>query len=183
MIRWAWAVLAGSLFLSGCLGTTLPKDPYAPGVKQGQEAVDQLLVAHRLMDAKEYELAQRAYTRAALDQGMTAEILAGMGSAHLGLGRLGTAESLLRRAIKQDETSPEIWNNLGVVLMEKGAFSEAELVFKRAYALDNGESDAIRDNLRLALAKTENSDYAPSEEQDYKVVRRGSSDYLIRKIP
>ena len=30
-------------------------------------------------------------------------------------------------------------------------------MFRKAYALDNGESDSIRDNLRLALAKTEKS--------------------------
>ena len=55
--------------------------------------------------------------------------------------------------------------------------------FRRAYALDNGESDSIRDNLRLALAKLENSDYGDAQEQDYKVVRRGSGDFVIRKIP
>ena len=55
-------------------------------------------------------------------------------------------------------------------------------MFRRAYALDDGESDSIRDNLRLALEKSENPDY-DEREQDYKLVRRGSSDYLIRKIP
>jgi hypothetical protein len=62
-------------------------------------------------------------------------------------------------------------------------YAEAEQVLRRAYALDSGESDAIRDNLRLALAKSENSAYDAQIEQDYKVVRRGSSEYLIRKIP
>ncbi|WP_363319801.1 tetratricopeptide repeat protein [Roseovarius sp.] len=142
-----------------------------------------MLVGHRLMDAGEYELAQKAYMRAAVTQGMTADILAGMGSANLGLGRLGTAERLLRKAIEKDQESPEIWNNLGVVLVEKREFFEAEQVFRRAYALDNGESDSIRDNLRLALAKSENSDYGEEQEQDYKLVRRGTGDYLIRKIP
>ena len=31
--------------------------------------------------------------------------------------------------------------------MERGKTAEAVQVFQRAYALDNGESDAIRDNL------------------------------------
>ena len=101
----------------------------------------------------------------------------------IGLGRLGTAERLLRDAIEKDADSPEIWNNLGVVLMEKGEINEAAQVFRRAYGFDNGASDAIRDNLRLALAKSEENYYAAVQEQDYKLVRRGSSDYLIRRIP
>jgi Flp pilus assembly protein TadD len=67
--------------------------------------------------------------------------------------------------------------------MEQGKAAEAEQIFRRAYALDNGESDSIRDNLRLALAKSQKSDYADTEEQDYKLVRRGSSDYMIRRVP
>ncbi|WP_428515170.1 tetratricopeptide repeat protein [Roseovarius sp.] len=160
-----------------------PDSPYAPGVARGGEAVDSKLVGHRLVAAGEYELAIDAFSRAALDEGMSADVLAGLGTANLGLGRLHTAERLLRQALKKDEFSPEVWNNLGVVLLEKGETGEAEQVFKKAYALDNGQSDSIRDNLRLVLAKSENSLYTEELEQDYKLVRRGSSDYLIRSIP
>jgi hypothetical protein len=69
------------------------------------------------------------------------------------------------------------------ISVEQGEIAEAEQVFRRAYALGNGESDSIRDNLRLALAKQENQVYADAEDQEYKLVRRGSSDYLIRSIP
>ena len=182
----AGAILVLSIALAaGCSqGVSRDSDnPFAPGVAPRGEAVDGLIVGHRLMAAREYELAIDAFSRAALDHGMSAEVLAGLGSANLGLGRLGTAERLLREAIEKDEKSPEVWNNLGVVLMERGEMAEAEQVFRRAYALDNGESDSIRDNLRLALAKSEISDYGEELEQDYKLVRRGSSDYLIRKIP
>ena len=140
-------------------------------------------VGHRLMAAGQYELAIRSFNRAALANGIDTEILTALGSANLGLGRLGQAESLLRRAVKQDGKRPEIWNNLGVVLMESGKTAEAEQVFKRAYALDNGESDAIRDNLRLALAKSENSDTLVLDDENYKLVRRGAGDYLIRSNP
>jgi Flp pilus assembly protein TadD len=180
------AILVLTLALAGCSsqGEDVSRDnPYAPGVAKTGDAVDGLVVGHRLMDAGEHELAIDAYSRAALTYGMTAEVIAGIGSANLALGRLGTAERLLRDAIEKDEDSPEIWNNLGVVLMESGKTSEASQVFRRAYAIDNGQSDSIRDNLRLALAKSENSDYADVKEQDYKLVRRGSSDYLIRKRP
>lgn len=87
------------------------------------------------------------------------------------------------RAIDQDEDWPEAWNNLGVVLMEQGKTAEAQQIFQKAYAIDNGKSDAIRDNLRLALAKPDNSDIIGVENQDYKLVRRGSGDFLIRNTP
>jgi Flp pilus assembly protein TadD len=98
----------------------------------------------------------------------------------LGLGRLGQAEKLLRRATTEFDPYPEDLNNLGVVLMEQGQTSEAILVLRRAFALDDGESTLIRDNLRLALAKSEKSDTVALNENQYKLVRRGSSDFLIR---
>ena len=65
------------------------------------------------------------------------------------------------------------WNNLGVLLMEKGEFAEAAEIFRRAFATDNGNSDEIRENLRLALAKRDAAIYDPSQEnQDFELVRR-----------
>lgn len=180
----AGAILIMTLALQGCASTEEDSGPYPPGLAQDEDAVDGLVVGHRLMRAGEYDLALDAFSRAALTHGMTSEIMASLGSANLGLGRLGQAETILRDAIEMDDAAPEAWNNLGVVLMEQGETAEAAQVFRRAYALDNGESDSIRDNLRLALAKNENSYYGEEQnEQDYKLVRRGSGDYLIRKIP
>ncbi|MFX0544887.1 tetratricopeptide repeat protein [Roseovarius sp. S1116L3] len=176
------AILTMFLALAACSDRGGGDNPFAPGVARSGTAVDATTVGHRLISAGEYELAIKSFSRAALDEGMTSEVLLGLGSAYLGLGRVGQAEELLREAVEKDERSPEAWNNLGVTLMEQGEIAEAEQVFRRAYALDNGESDSIRDNLRLALAKQDNSVYAEAEEQDYKLVRRGSSDYLIRTI-
>jgi Flp pilus assembly protein TadD len=156
---------------------------YAPGVNQRKDIEDGVDVGHRLMQAGEFELAIKAFNRAALANGMDAEVLSGLGSANLGLGRLGQAETLLRRAVADEDAQPEVWNNLGVVLMESGKTSEAQQIFRMAYALDNGESDAIRDNLRLALAKTENSAITEPDNSTYKLVRRGAGDYLIRAKP
>jgi Flp pilus assembly protein TadD len=96
---------------------------------------------------------------------------------------LGQAESLLRRAVKMDETRPEAWNNLGVVLMEQGKTVEAEQIFRKAFALDNGESIAIRDNLRLALAKSENSVIEDDNNNNYTLVRRGGGQFTLRTEP
>jgi len=179
----ATAALLSCLVLIACAEGPRREGPFAPGTAREGTEVDQMLVAQRLMAAGEFELAINAYSRAALKEGMSAEVLAGIATANLKLGRLETAERLLRRALDKDERAPEIWNNLGVVLMEKGKTAEAVEVFRRAYALDNGESDAIRDNLRLSLEKFEKPGYGATQGSNYKLVRRGSSDYLIRKIP
>ena len=154
--------------------------PVAPpaGVGPTEEAVDGLTVGHRLMAAGEYELALKAYLRAASEQGVNVDVLSAIGSANLQLGRLGQAEQILRRATEFDETFPPAWNNLGVVLMEKGDYGEASRVFRLAFALDSGQSAEIRDNLRLALAKLENPAYS-SLENEFRLVRRGPGFYRI----
>ena len=172
--------------LTACSGGGFSRDkssPFAPEVNRRADPVDQLLVGHRLLAAGENELALDAFHRAGLERGLDAEVLSALGTANLALGRLNQSEKLLRRAVKMEGEWPEVWNNLGVVLMERGKIGEASRIFEKAYALDNGESEAIRDNLRLALAKLENVQYGVDEEQEYKLVRRGSSDYLIRTTP
>lgn len=184
----AWRALPATLlaaFLAACVpgGNDVPDDsPYAPGVDPRGEAVDGVEVGNRLIAAGEYELAIKAFNRATLERGLDAEILSGLGTANLGLGRLGQAEKLLRRATQDDmEPWPEIWNNLGVVLMERGKTAEATQIFRKAYALDDGESTVIRDNLRLALANMENSDsLEPNNESEYRLVQRARGEYLIR---
>ena len=114
---------------------------------------------------------------------MTGEVLSSLGTANLGLGRLGQAETLLRRAVKAEPDWPEAMNNLGVVLMEQGNYAEAEQVLRRAYALDNGESDPIRENLLLALANLDNSAITAGQNQDYELVQRGRGNILIRQTP
>lgn len=158
--------------------------PYAPsGVNRSAESIDGLLVGHRLMANGEYELALKAYLRAASEQGINADVLSALGSANLRLGRLGQAERLLRQAIEVDETFVPAWNNLGVTLIEQGKIGEAERVFRTAFALDSGQSAEIRDNLRLALEKLETPEYVEEENSTFALVRRGSSEYLLLSTP
>jgi Flp pilus assembly protein TadD len=176
-------ILATTFGLAACATggfSAAGEQVFAPGVDQRADAVDGIEVGHRLIAAGEYELAIKSFNRAALKTGIDIDVLSGLGTANLGLGRLGQAEELLRQAVKEDGSQPEVWNNLGVVLMERGKTAEAEQIFKRAYALDNGESDAIRDNLRLALAKSEKSGIFENDGEDFKLVRRGGGDYLIQ---
>ena len=155
----------------------------APGVDTRREGEDGLIVGHRLMAAGEYELALRAYLRAAGETGVTVDVLSAIGSANLQLGRLGQAEQLLRRATREDPTFVPALNNLGVVLMERGKLGEARAVFQQAFALDSGQTDSIRENLKLAIARTEpdvysDPNYGPAEPK-YNLMRRGTGEYVL----
>jgi Flp pilus assembly protein TadD len=163
---------------TGGLGTSDSRTP--PGVDRRASAEDGLIVGHRLMEAGEHELALRAYMRAASQVGVNAEVLSAIGSANLQLGRLGQAEKILRQAIKEDPTSVPALNNLGVVLMEQGKPAEARIIFQQAFALDSGETDSIRENLRLAIAQSEASVYAPDQEEPtFSLVRRGQGEFVL----
>ena len=177
----ALAACSSGGFGTSILGSKNADRLDAPGVDLRADGADNLETGHRLVASGQYELAIRSFNRAAIDRGtIDAEILSGLGTANLGLGRLGQAETLLRRAVERDATQPEIWNNLGVVLMERGKNADATQIFRKAFALDNGESVSIRDNLRLAIEKSENSILPSDTGEAYKLVRRGSADYVIR---
>jgi tetratricopeptide (TPR) repeat protein len=151
----------------------------APGLDIEGESVDGLIVGHRLMAAGEHELALKSYTRSAADQGLTPDVLSAIGSVNLKLGRLHQAEEMLRTAIERDPKFVPAWNNLGVVLMELGKVSEASRVFRTAFAIDNGNSEQIRLNLKLALAKAEDLQYDNPNNENFGLVRRGNGSYLL----
>lgn len=154
-----------------------------PGVSLAEDSIDGLTVGHRLMAAGEYELALKAYYRAAGDLGLNQDVLTAVGSANLKLGRLGQAERMLRRAIKADEGFAPAWNNLGVVLMEQNRFGEASRVFRTAFALDRGESADIKKNLSLSLAKIEIPDYSVDNDHEFALLRRGSGEFQLLATP
>lgn len=177
------AALTGLCLLAACqstggLGASDGRSP--PGVDARADSEDGLIVGHRLMDAGEYELALKAYMRAAGQIGLNADVLSAIGSANLRLGRLGQAEKILRQAVKEDPTSVPALNNLGVVLMEQGNPAEARVIFQQAYALDSGETDSIRENLRLAIAQSEAGVYDDEEEEPtFTLVRRGQGAFVL----
>jgi Flp pilus assembly protein TadD len=182
------SVLALTLLLAACgntgggglfAGTSGARDN-AYGVNPREQSVDGLIVGHRLMAAAEYDLALKAYLRAAGEQGFTVDVLSALGSANLHLGRLNQSEDLFRKAVVEDANFVPALNNLGVVLMERGNFGEARLFFQRAFAADSGQSDMIRENLKRAIAKSEDAVYVePEETPRFTLVRRGYSTYEL----
>lgn len=188
-------ILTTLLGLAACNATTDRGQRLAPlpqsleieapdGTVVLQDGVDQLLVGDRLLDAGQPELALRAYYRAAAERGLDAEMLGAIGLANLQLGRIGQAETQFRQALEQDETHVPALNNLGVVLMERGEFGEARRVFEQAFAYDSGQTDAIRENLRLAIARMENNIYSADHNQNGPgLIRRGGGVYVLPANP
>jgi Tfp pilus assembly protein PilF len=173
-----------ALLVAACqTSTEFSPDGLAGRPASVAEAVDGLAVGHRLMQAGEFDLALRAYFRAAAEQGPSVDVMSAIGSANLRLGRLGQAEQMLRRAVDQDPTFVPALNNLGVVAAERGRWGEARHLFQTAFALDSGRSEEIRDNLRLAIANLENSGYTPTNNHNFALVRRGQGRYLLLATP
>jgi tetratricopeptide (TPR) repeat protein len=170
-----------SLALAGCVPASGVSRNTPYGIDARGKAVDGMLVGHRLMESGEYELALKAYLRSAGDYGVNADVLSGVGSANLALGRLGQAETVLRRALELDPNFVPALNNLGVVLMEKGEVGEARAIFQQAFALDSGQSDSIRENLKLAIAQSEANVYDPDQEQkgEFRLVRQEKGKYVL----
>ncbi len=179
--------LAALVLLAACspggLGFSQAGATRPPAADAREKGVDGLLVGHRLMEAGEFDLALKAYLRAAAEEGINVDVLSALGSANLKLDRLGQAEQLLRRAVEMDPSFVPAQNNLGVVLMERGKLGEARAVFQQAFALDSGQTDSIRENLKLAIARTERDVYSePNDgpaEPKYNLMRRGTGEYVL----
>lgn len=193
-MRWSLLVLASGLGAGCSLWTDNQFNRHGLGAGPDQistlrtaspiaDAVDGLSVGHRAMAAGEYEIALRAYHRAAGLQGPTTDVLTAIGSANLRLGRLQQAETDLRRALEKDAQFVPAQNNLGVVLAEQGRWGEASLHFRNAFALDAGRSSEIRQNLRLAIEKRGETVYDEAEDHQLLLMRRGRGSYLLLSTP
>jgi tetratricopeptide (TPR) repeat protein len=170
------------LLLVGCTPASDVSRNAPYGVDARGEGVDGMTVGHRLMEAGEPELALKAYLRGAGETGINADVLSSIGSANLQLGRLGQAETILRRALEMDPDFVPALNNLGVVLMEQDNYGEARVMFQKAFALDSGETDSIRENLMLAIAKSEATVYDPTQEQEkggFRLVRQEKGKFVL----
>ena len=154
-------LLAAGAALAGCQEsvTTGPATaPLAPGPDPRGARVDPSIVGDRLLAAGEPLLALDAYVEAVGVHGPSPELDRAMAAANLRLGRLGQAERQLRAVVAARPRDAGAWNDLGVVLMERGREGEAERTFRQAFALDPANV-TIRDNLLLAGAALDRTRY------------------------
>ncbi len=184
-----------SLWITGCASTpsspieamknSAGPDQLGPGARAVDvpDAVDGLIVGHRLMAAGEFDLALREYHRAVAKHGPNVDVLSAIGSANLRLGRLQQAEQDLTRALEQDGSFVPAHNNLGAALAEQGKWGEAQLHFRNAFIFDQGRSPEIRENLRLAIEMTEKTRYDDLEEHHLLLMRRGTGRFLLLSAP
>ncbi len=190
-----FAAIFLALGLSGCAATqpspieamknSAGPDQLGPGttVVDVPDAVDGLIVGHRLMAAGEFELALREYHRAAISHGPSVDVLSAIGSANLRLGRVQQAEQDLKRALEKDSLFVPAHNNLGAALAEQGKWGEAQLHFRNAFVFDQGRSSEIRENLRLAIEMTEKTRYDGIEDHQLQLMRRGTGRFLLLSAP
>ncbi|MEM9011874.1 MAG: tetratricopeptide repeat protein [Pseudomonadota bacterium] len=151
-----------------------------PGQPQIDPNLPPLQVGHAMLRAGEYDFAVRAFTLAIQEDGLTPEILIGLGTANERLGRLGLAQRSLEAAVELAPNSAAAWNNLGVVLDRKDDVRGAVAAFQTAFALDSGASDLILQNLLQAefrLKDTQSDN--PEDETEFRLVRRGLGHYLL----
>jgi tetratricopeptide (TPR) repeat protein len=174
--------LCSTWLLVGCVPASDVSRNNTYGVDASGKGVDGMTVGHRLMEAGEHELALKAYLRGAGETGINADVLSAIGSANLALGRLGQSEKILERALELDPNFVPALNNLGVVMMEKGNTGEARVYFQKAFALDSGQTDSIRENLILAIAQSEANVYDPNQEQEksgFRLVRQEKGKFVL----
>lgn len=71
----------------------------------------------------------------------------------LAAGNLAEAERLLEKAIRLDDTVPELYNALGVLRMQQEDLAAAEIYFCRALALEPEQGDALLNLSNLLFAR------------------------------
>ena len=172
-------LIAAAAALAGCVQD--PGDALAPpGVARG-EAVDPVIVGDRLSAAGEHELALESYILAAGRDGMTPALRRTIAATNMRLGRLGQAERMLRELVAEDARDAAAWNDLGVVLLERGVNGEAHEAFRRAFALDPSLEEA-QANLALTTARLDAArDVAPAPDETFTLSRRNDGVYTLAR--
>ncbi len=116
----------------------------APNETSAWTALGQTRVGEKKFD----EAATALDTALALDP-LDEEAAAALARVLADQGKLTEAEAALAKAIESNAKSPVLWNNLGVVRVERGSYALGVEAFQKALALDGG-FEAAKTNLARA---------------------------------
>ncbi|MGB0505176.1 MAG: tetratricopeptide repeat protein [Pikeienuella sp.] len=161
-----------------CMFAVACQAPIAP---QQVVSGDQVKLGVELLRAGQPAMALDAFNRAIAEKGPTVIALTGAGAAYHQTGDFGSAEKLLRAAIRQDPNFAPARNNLGVILFETGRTKQARQEFERAYALSDGDQNRVSVNLgiaEMALQQDEGATAVPPE-PEFDLMPAGSGLYQL----
>jgi Tfp pilus assembly protein PilF len=172
--------------LAGCAGTTGASLPAAPETKAeralAQRGDDWLTVGKRLLTAREYGLAMKAFERSLRTDGPSAEAMTGAGIAAESQGLLTMAARYFERARDLAPESVVVHNNLGVVLFRLDEVYRARQAFQTAFALSDGRNELALRNLRLTEAIINEAEATRNyldPAVNFRVERLGSSEFRL----
>lgn len=100
-------------------------------------------------EEKKLDDAATAFDTALSLDPLNEEAAAGLALVLADAGKLAEAEAALARAIESNAKSPVLWNNLGVVRVQRGSYASGVEAFQKALALDGG-LEAAKANLSRA---------------------------------
>lgn len=178
------AAVAILLALAGCTATGPLED--APELT----AIDSVVrpnetwlgLGERLLQAGEQRLAQQAFERSILIDGVTADALTGAGIAASNQGLVTMARSYFEASTELAPDSVVAQNNLGVVLLRLNEYYRARRAFQAAFALSDGRNELAMRNLRLAelaIAEIESGQDYVDPAVNFTVRRLGSSEFEL----
>jgi Tfp pilus assembly protein PilF len=98
---------------------------------------------------KRLDDAAAAYATALEIDPLDEEAAAGLGATLRAQGKLADADAALTKSLSSIAKSPVLWNNLGVVRVERGQYAQAVDAFQKALAID-GAFEAAKANLARA---------------------------------
>lgn len=141
-----------------------------------------LSLGSRMLAAGEYDLAQQAFERSLLDDGVSAQAMSGAGIAASRQGLYTMAIRYFERARDLAPDSVIANNNLGVVLLRLGEYYPARQAFQAAFALSDGRNDLAMRNLRLAelaIAEIEAEQNYVDPAVNYRLQRLGTHEFEL----
>lgn len=136
---------------------------------------DQLRAAVALEDEGKYDEAAKQYRDLLAKHADSALLWTNLGNADMQLGKRPDAESDFRKALELDPAERDAMNNLAWLLYQEKRLDEAELLARKAAAIQGPDSYLVLDTLARVLAAKGNCTEA---EQTFELATAGAKTKL-----